>query len=130
MSDWSQYVQQWLQGQQVNQPTAVGGVNRSGPAIPPQIPIPQNQNQNPGGYMQQAFNLSGVPQPPSPMLGGRRPGYDPVKMLGGRQPGYDPVKIPPQYQQYIAALLGNQQQGSQPGYDPVKMQILQSLAGR
>ncbi len=47
---------------QLKQPT--GGVNRGAPLVPPTIPIPGNQNMMPGGYMQQAMALSGVPQAP------------------------------------------------------------------
>jgi len=42
-------------------PQVTGGVNRGGPLVPPTIPIPGNQNMAPGGFMQQAMQLSGVP---------------------------------------------------------------------
>jgi hypothetical protein len=128
MNDWSQYVQQWLQGQQT---PAVGGINRSGPATPPPIPMPGNQNPNAGGYMQQAFQLSGVPQMPqqNPLAG----------MPQGLPQGLPQGGIPPQYQQILTSLMGGaRRQGPdipafdfrQPGPDPSRQQILQALMGK
>jgi len=49
---------QFLQGRQ---PQQASPINRGAPAVPASIPVPGNQNMNPGGYMQQAMQLSGVP---------------------------------------------------------------------
>lgn len=50
---------QFLQGRQTQ--AAQSPINRGAPAVAPNIPIPGNQNMAPGGYMQQAMQLSGVP---------------------------------------------------------------------
>ena len=90
-----------------------GGVNRGAPAVAPQIPIPQNQNMTPGGYMQQAMKLSGVPSAPMPTGAPNVPGATPPIMPGGQQ-------ISPQILQYLQALMGN----------PAQLQgIMQALRG-
>lgn len=85
----------------------VGGVNRGPPAVAPQIPIPANQNMMPGGYMQQAMKLSGVPSAP-PAIPQTAPAGGPLGSVGiGASPGGAGIQgLTPQMLQYIQALMG------------------------
>lgn len=100
------------------QGAAQGGVNRSGPATPPPIPVPANQNMNPGGYMQQAMQLSGVPSQPqqAPQQGalqalGGQPQPSPLGgVLAAIQANPQLLQQYPMLGQYLQALMGGAQQ--------------------
>ncbi len=110
MSMGTEDIRAWIASQQPGYtgiPTAATTqVNRSGPATPPPLPLPNNPIRNPSPYMAQALSLSGVPQT-APMQ--QRPtGYVPRNIL-----------------QYLQALGGGMTQAMPQG--GVNPQMLQSL---
>lgn len=78
-------------------------VNRSGPAVPPMIPMPTNQGPY-SGFMGQAFNLSGVPVAGQPQPGQPIPGQP-------APPQTNISQLPPQLLAYLQALNGGQNIG-------------------